>query len=189
MVETRDKLMDLGEIAVRARGYGGFSYGDLADAAGIRKASIHHHFPAKADLGLALIERYSARLEVALGDIVSSTSTGGEALEQIIAVYRAALDGGNSMCLCCSMAGDAALLTRPMSDALDMANQKTIIRILEVLDRGNADGTIAKVAQVEGFATAILATLQGAQLLARAAGDVSRFDLGVSALRTTILNR
>ncbi|HIE19064.1 TPA: TetR/AcrR family transcriptional regulator, partial [Candidatus Bathyarchaeota archaeon] len=35
-------------------GYGGFSYSDLSKALGITKASIHHHFPSKEELGLAV---------------------------------------------------------------------------------------------------------------------------------------
>ena len=31
-------------------GYNGFSYADIAELLDVRKASIHHHFPAKADL-------------------------------------------------------------------------------------------------------------------------------------------
>lgn len=188
MVETRERLMDLGETAVRKRGYGAFSYGDLAKDAGIRKASIHHHFPTKADLGLALIQRYSANLDTLLDDIIASSNSGGQALSRIIMVYRNALGEGDSLCLCCSMAGDSALLTREMSAALDQANQNVIVRILDTLDMGNQDGSISKVTRTEGFGTATLATLQGAQLLARAAGEVSRFDMSVSTLRTTILS-
>lgn len=188
MVETRERLMDLGEAAVRERGYGAFSYADLASDAGIRRASIHHHFPTKADLGLALIRRYSANLDANLDQIIASSKTGGQALSRIIAVYREALGGGDSLCLCCAMAGDSALLNREMSAALDQANQHVIIRIFDTLDLGNQDGTIAKVSRTEGFGTATLATLQGAQLLARAAGDVSRFDMSVSTLRTIILS-
>ena len=58
-MNTRTSLLDSAEQAVRQRGYNGFSYADLAREIGIRKASIHHHFPTKADLGLALIERYN----------------------------------------------------------------------------------------------------------------------------------
>ena len=46
------------------------SYADLAEVVGIRKASIHHHFPTKTDLAIALLrsyeERYGAALEAIL---------------------------------------------------------------------------------------------------------------------------
>ena len=49
-MRTQDRLVEIGETLMRQRGYGGFSYADLALKAGIRKASIHHHFPTKDDL-------------------------------------------------------------------------------------------------------------------------------------------
>ena len=80
-MNTRDHLVDLGEAAMRQNGYGGFSYAHLAKLAGIRKASIHHHFPAKADLGLAVLDRYADRLITALNDIKATSRTGAQALQ------------------------------------------------------------------------------------------------------------
>lgn len=67
--DTRTALMDLAEHTVRSRGFDGFSYADLAEAIGIRKASIHYHFPTKAKLSEALIERYQTSLQQGLTEI------------------------------------------------------------------------------------------------------------------------
>lgn len=61
---TRQQLLDSASALVRRQGYGAVSYADLADAVGIKPASIHHHFPAKDDLGAALVEAYSLDFEV-----------------------------------------------------------------------------------------------------------------------------
>ncbi|MCA8089277.1 TetR/AcrR family transcriptional regulator, partial [Burkholderia cenocepacia] len=55
-VGTRDALVQAGEGLMRSMGYAAFSYADLAETVGIRKASIHHHFPTKEDLGVAIVE-------------------------------------------------------------------------------------------------------------------------------------
>ncbi len=39
-----ERLMDLAEAHIRDRGYGGFSFRDLAAEVGIKSASVHHHF-------------------------------------------------------------------------------------------------------------------------------------------------
>ena len=57
---------------MRRHGYSAFSYADLAVAVGIRKASIHHHFPTKADLAAALVAAYDIRYDAALADVASS---------------------------------------------------------------------------------------------------------------------
>ena len=50
----------------QTRSYGAFSYQDIADALGIRKASIHYHFASKAELGAAVADRYTRRFATAL---------------------------------------------------------------------------------------------------------------------------
>jgi len=54
---TRTKIIDAGEKLLLKNGFNGFSYADIALALGIKKSSIHYHFPSKADLGLAVIQR------------------------------------------------------------------------------------------------------------------------------------
>jgi TetR/AcrR family transcriptional repressor of nem operon len=46
-VSTYDKILRLTDTLIQQRGFLGFSYADLEKAIGIRKASIHHHFPGK----------------------------------------------------------------------------------------------------------------------------------------------
>jgi TetR/AcrR family transcriptional repressor of nem operon len=57
-MDTREQIMALGRSTVQAHGYGGLSFRELAKAIGIKSASIHYHFPAKADLGAALVQAY-----------------------------------------------------------------------------------------------------------------------------------
>ena len=66
--DTRERILDEAERLMGARGYSGFSYQDISRPLGIRNAAIHYHFPAKADLGLAVIERYRAILHTADAD-------------------------------------------------------------------------------------------------------------------------
>ncbi|MFL6897065.1 TetR/AcrR family transcriptional regulator [Enterobacter roggenkampii] len=67
-MSTHDSLI-LTDTLIQQNGYQGFSYADLADGLGIRKASIHYHFQTKTDLGLAYCEYKEAsllKLEAAL---------------------------------------------------------------------------------------------------------------------------
>lgn len=52
----KQQIVELSADLLREKGFSGFSYQDLAKALGINKASIHHHFPQKVDLGLALCD-------------------------------------------------------------------------------------------------------------------------------------
>ena len=52
---TAGRILDVAERLVQLRGFNGFSYADVAAELGITKASLHYHFPGKAELGEALI--------------------------------------------------------------------------------------------------------------------------------------
>jgi len=57
---------------VQTRGFNGFSYGDIADALRLTKASLHYHFSTKAKLGERLIERYAEQqFESAAAEVVA----------------------------------------------------------------------------------------------------------------------
>jgi TetR/AcrR family transcriptional repressor of nem operon len=56
--QTRKAALKRGHFYLQTVGFNGFSFQDLADDLGIRKASLHYYFSSKEDLGLALIQEY-----------------------------------------------------------------------------------------------------------------------------------
>src|SRR5436305_10682297 len=65
-VDTATQILDVAERLAQSRGYNGFSYADVATELHLTKAALHYHFAGKAELGEALIGRYSERFAVAL---------------------------------------------------------------------------------------------------------------------------
>ena len=68
---TADRILDLAQNLIQTRGYSWFSYQDISEQLGIRKASIHHHYASKAALGTAVLDRYTARFDAALKKIAA----------------------------------------------------------------------------------------------------------------------
>lgn len=185
----RELLIDLGEGAIRSRGFGGFSYADLAAEAGIRKASIHHHFPAKADLGLAVLERYAARLEATLAGFRAPGRTAADAFVAAVRLYRDALGDGSTLCLCAALAGDGERASADMLAKLAVTNAMVIDWLGAVLHDGSEDGSLAVSvdgARITEYAAGVLAQLQGSQLLARAGSDVAIFDAATHNLSQVV---
>ena len=166
---------------MRARGYRGFSFADLARETGIRKASVHHHFATKADFGLAVLIRYAERLRELLVMFANSRS-GGQALYKMIGLHRELLNDHDHLCLCVALAGDRTALSERMQAVLAQTNAATASWIESVLLSGRKDRSISVGGDPAEEAWAILAQLQGAQLLAHASGDLEQFDIAVSTL-------
>ena|ERR1700722_5488035 len=61
--DTAERIMDVAHRLLVERGFSAFSYADIADAVQIRKASIHHHFPTKTALVVAVLERHRRRMQ------------------------------------------------------------------------------------------------------------------------------
>ena len=69
MAATSQRILDVAEKLVQTRGFNGFSYADIAAVLKVTKASLHYHYPGKADLGKELIERYERNFLAALDAI------------------------------------------------------------------------------------------------------------------------
>src|SRR5438046_4877323 len=66
---TSDDILACARSLIIAGGYNGFSYADIAEVVGIRKASIHHHFPNKVDLVKALVVQHRKATEEGLANL------------------------------------------------------------------------------------------------------------------------
>ena len=86
---TRDHILDSAQALAQTRGFNAYSYADIASELGVRKASIHYHFPSKHDLETELLERYRSGFIAALGTIESSVENGMERLKRYTQLYAA----------------------------------------------------------------------------------------------------
>ena len=60
--DRKTELLEITIGLIATRGYDSFSYADLAQASGLTKASVHHHFPGKEDLAVAVLDHLNATL-------------------------------------------------------------------------------------------------------------------------------
>ena len=185
-IDTKTSLLNAAEQAARQHGFDGFSYGDLATQVGIRKASIHHHFPAKADLAVALMARYSDTVKEACAQIDATAQTGAERLTQFIAFYRESMGEGSRLCLCVALSTNPHSL--PDACVLQIAQFREMATawLTEVFRAGRRDESIRGVGEESSEAIATLALLEGAQLGARGGGNPAIFDRAVVGLEARL---
>ena len=73
-LRTSQKIVDVATDLIKVRGYNAFSYQDISSLVGIRKASVHHHFSTKGDLGSAVVRRVTETLRETLAEIEAESS-------------------------------------------------------------------------------------------------------------------
>lgn len=184
--DTKTALMDFAERAVRARGFDGFSYADLAEAIGIRKASIHYHFPTKSNLSENLMVRYHEMVERTCARIDVEHATASARLSALIDFYRSALNDGETLCLCVAFIGSRESLSDAMIAKITEFRGMVVGWLVRTFDLGGKDHSIASVADPQHEARAILALLEGAHLAARADQNVVVFDQAMELLKARL---
>lgn len=176
MSDTRQTILYHAEQLARTKGANGFSYADLATKLGIRKASIHYHFPSKNDLLHSLIQSYQARFVEALDGLVTLPDP-QEKLAGFVDLYRQGLKT-NLLCLCGMLTLDSSALPQSMQQELDQFFQTIEAWLAKVFEEGNRGQVWSLSVSPESEAKALLALVQGAQLIARNAKEpVEKFNM------------
>ncbi len=172
---TSMQILDVAQKLVQTRGFNAFSYADIAKVLGVTTASLHYHFASKADLGVKLIERYESAFGVALARIDRDASDAPARLSRYFGLYAQVL-ADERMCLCGMLAAEFVTLPKPMQAALDSffgLNERWLVGLLE---QGRAKGELRFNGAARESAQFIIASLEGAMMMARSHGGLPRFD-------------
>lgn len=173
---TADDILACSRKLIVSGGYNGFSYADIANVVGIRKPSIHHHFPSKAELVKTLVERYHIETETGLENLARALPGALDQLRAYIAYWKACIaDASAPFCVCALLATELPVL--PEEVALQV---RAYFRLLSgwltaVFERGVEQGVIVLAHPPRTEAETFMATVHGAMLSARAYGDTDIF--------------
>ncbi len=172
--EAAERILDTAEKLAQTCGFNGFSYADIAGQLGVTKASLHYHFPTKAELGRALIERYRANFGVELGAIDHRGGSAPRKLHRYVALYHQVMRL-DRMCLCGMFAAEYATLPPAMQEELRLFFDANEHWLAKVLQEGRQAQEITFRDSPRERARVLLGTLEGAMLIARTYSDEGRF--------------
>lgn len=184
---TAEQILDLAEMLIQTQGYCAFSYQDIADALGIRKASIHYHFASKTALGKAVVDRYVARFGSALAVMAEDQSKTAMAMLDFYAEpYLQFSKTPDRVCLCGALAGEMMALPPEIRESVDRFFRSHLVWLSGIFERGAARGEFKLMVPAPTMARLVLAALQGALLVKRTTGDASQLKDVVTALKAQL---
>jgi TetR/AcrR family transcriptional repressor of nem operon len=176
---SREAILAAAKRTAQAHGYGGLNFRDLADEVGIKAASIHYHFPSKADLGAAVARRYWQDTAAELESMLAETADPVRCLQRYPDIFRKSLENDHRICLCSFMAAE--------HDDLPDAVKKEVQTFTDVnvawLSRVLSAAALVSSEESERRARAIFAAIAGAQLMARSRSDISLYDALIDSYR------
>lgn len=176
---AREAILEAAKKSAQAHGYSGLNFRDLAATVGIKSASIHYHFPTKADLGAAVAERYWQDTAAALQTLQSENPDPLECLRHYPTIFRRSLQNDNRLCLCSYMAAEYDDLPEPVKAQVQTFADINVAWLISVLQAAN----VVSTEKSEQRAKAIYAAIAGAQLVARSRADITLYDALIDGYR------
>lgn len=176
MTSTSTKILDTAQSLIVAGGYNGFSYADISAAIGIRKASIHHHFPTKAELVAVLVDRYRQQAEAGLNSLREQVSSPAEQLRAYLNFWQTCIgDASLPFCICALLASEMQMLPDEVATRVRAHFHSLAGWLASVLAAGAEQGLFRLDKQPEEEAQMLMASVHGAMLSARAFSDPGLF--------------
>ncbi|EKS9796062.1 MULTISPECIES: TetR/AcrR family transcriptional regulator [Burkholderia] len=173
---TAGRILEAGRQLIMRRGYSGFSYADIADAIDIRKASIHHHFPTKADLAVAVLQESQAKFDA---DMSLLDASGADALVQMRAYIgyweRCIADDSAPFCVAGMLGAELPALPDDVARAVRAHFDDLAAWLVRVLEAGVKEGVVQPGVSVQTEAATFVSLVYGAMLAARAYGNAAMF--------------
>ena len=147
MVQTRsrnrkEEILELAITLLQTKGFESFSYQDLSTALGITKASIHHHFPRKEDLGVALCQWIKTWHEQRFQQAKTEFPDPWQRLDAYLNWSLQYAKGANKICPLSSLQADINLLPTTMCESIAELDQHEINFISSILEDGRTKNTM-----------------------------------------------
>ncbi|WP_044559934.1 TetR/AcrR family transcriptional regulator [Azospirillum sp. B4] len=183
---TADEILACARTLVMAGGYNGFSYADIAAVVGIRKASIHHHFPNKVDLVRTLLARYREEAVTGIAELERHVTDAFEQLRAYVGYWETCITTASApFCICALLANELPVLPEEVAQEVRAHFRALSAWLTSVMERGARQGRLRLTGTPRAEAEAFMATVHGAMLSARAYGDPKMF----AVIATPLLDR
>jgi TetR/AcrR family transcriptional repressor of nem operon len=178
-MSSTDRLIEAARELLWERGYTGTSPKEIQRRSGVGQGSMYHHFSGKKGLAVASI-RHTATEMRERGE--RQFSSPGTAIERITAYLRRERDVLKG-CPIGRLTQDQAVMADPELRApVEETMAWLCARLAEVLSEGVERGELSPSLDSRSTAAAIVATLQGGYVLARAANSAAPFDSAVDGV-------
>lgn len=177
---TRESLEDQLVGIFKMRGYEGATLTQLAEATGLGKASLYHHFPGgKAEMAAVLLRRAVASLQKSAFSRLTKSTPATVRLRQFVDGFSAYAEHGESQCLVAILAQGSAREIH--GDSIGNQFQDWTASLTSVFEE-----TGQKPRRAARSAAGLLASLYGYLLTAQLRSDPSHFRRGIRRIKKSL---
>ena len=158
----KQQIVELSADLLREKGFSGFSYQDLAKALGINKASVHHHFAQKVDLGLALCDWTQEWLQQGFEHFDASNQSSLEKLKHYLATAARHTFNEQKICPVSALNSELVRLPEAMQQRLAELATFEVNWIEQVIADAQQAGELKPIASPQQMAQLFIHSCKGA---------------------------
>ncbi|MEL6822830.1 MAG: TetR/AcrR family transcriptional regulator [Calditrichota bacterium] len=184
--KTRRRILKTAGKMLLANGYNGFSYRDIAEEVGIRKASIHYHFPSKAELGAAIVRNYHEWLIRWAEEMDTKHDTCFARLDAFFKLYRDFFGVGEKICMNGVLSANLNGLPEEMKEEFRKLLRFEHAWMKRVIKEGQESGEFKSDQSPGKLALLIGAAMQGAIQIARANDRMDLLDVSIDQMKIVL---
>jgi TetR/AcrR family transcriptional repressor of nem operon len=184
---VKEQILEVATRLMAVQGYHRTSLDDVLRESGAGKGNFYHYFHSKEDLGFAIVDRLIQRfttgtLEPIFGNPAQGALAQVEAfLDHLLAAQRARNCVGG--CPLGNLAAELADAHEGFRQRLAAVFEFWRERVADALSRARAEGAIRSEADPDGLARFLVASVEGAILLAKVQKDIRVMENCVAELR------
>lgn len=167
ITESAERVVDVAQDLIQQHGYNGFSYDDISRVVGIKKPSIHHHFPTKLELVAVVVQRYTHRFGEQLAAISARNLSHARCLEAYAALFEATYKRDRRVCICGMLGAESDGLPTEVADEVQRFFKMNVDWLTQIFRDGQKAGAIQNVTAAKSLAMIFLCTLEGAMVVGR----------------------
>jgi TetR/AcrR family transcriptional regulator, transcriptional repressor for nem operon len=161
------RVVDVAESLIQRYGINGFSYEDIARQIGIKKPSIHHHFPAKSTLVAVVARRYTHRFMARLEQLERTHANARERLLAYAGLFEQTYAENRKLCVCGMLGSEADSLPAEVAQPVRDFFEGNLRWLSHVIASGIPPSGQLTQQEVHNRAMMLLCALEGAMLVGR----------------------
>ena len=170
-MNTKQRIVEFSADRLRDKGFDGFSYLDISKELGITKASVHHHFPKKEDLGLALCEWTHDWLQQGLQHFDLRASSQWNKLERYLSAALKHALSEQRICPISAFYNDLSKLPESITIKIKKLDDMELAWVTKVIEDGIARGEFIDLEDRQAMAALFIFSCKGALYYARLHGE------------------
>ncbi|MEX0565563.1 TetR family transcriptional regulator [Raoultella ornithinolytica] len=171
-------------------GYQSFSFADISAQVNIRKASIHHHFPSKAELVKVVVTEYREEARAGMQAMSQQMNNPVAELQAYVDYWASCIrEGSSPFCICAMLAVELPTLPAEVAGEVSGHFSDLTEWLTSLLRRGESEKRLRLPVSPADEASLLMATVHGAMLSARAFNDADIFRRIVQPLIDNIVLR